>query len=197
MQQAGPLGAQAASVWPACSGTDPGLKAEPAAGSSAPNGQPPEGDGIARAASVAAADPCDPAAPPGQPGSPAVAGARQPAAPVGPLATLDQQICRAAALERIIADQHTASAPVHKATAAAAGSTPAPAQGGHMPAGAPADAGACEPGTGGLGARAMGGGAAAAGLVTVQLPRIRVRVPSGPPRARSGVQGWRACFCAA
>lgn len=194
---AGPSSAQGASESPACSGASAAPEAVSAAGGSTPDGRPCAGDGGARAALVAAADPRDPAAPPGQPGPPASAGARQPAAPAGPQATLDQQICRAAALERILTDQHTDSAAVHEATVAAAASTPAPALRGHVPGTASAEAGASEPGTGGLGERAMSGGAAGAGLVTVQLPRIRVRVPSAPPRARAGARAWRACFCAA
>ena len=195
---AAPVGAQAASEWPACSGASPGPEVVPAEGSSAPDGRPFEGDGDACAASVAATDPRDPAAPPGEPGLLALVGARQPAAPAGPQATLDQQICRAAALERILADQHTDSAPMPEASAGAAASTPAPALRGHVPGGTRAQARASEPGTGGVGASAMGGAAAAAGLVMVQLPRIRVRVPSAAPRAaRAGTRGWRACFCAA
>lgn len=194
---AAPIGTQAASARPACSGASPGPEAVPAAGGSAPDGQPFKGDGGTRAASAAAAVPRDPAAPPGQPGSPALAGARRLAAPAGLQATLDQQICRAAALERILAGHHTDSALVHAAASAAAASMSAPALRGHMPGGAPAEAGAGEPGAGGLGGRAMSGGSAAAGLVMVQLPRIRVRVPSASPRARAGTRGWRACFCAA
>ena len=179
---AAPVCAQAASVSPACSGTSPAPGPVPAAGGSVRDGQPFEGDNVARAASEAASAPRDPAAPTGEPEWPTSVGPQQLAAPAGPLATLDQQICRAAALERILADQRAA---VHEATVAAAASVPAPALRGHVPGGAPAEAGACEPGAGGLGARAMSVGAGAAGLVTVQLPRIRVRVPSASPRARA------------
>ena len=194
--EAGPLGAQAASVSPACSGASAAAKAVPAVGCSVPDGRPVMAAGATHDVSVAAGNPSDPAARPELPRLPTPAGAQQLAAPAGLQATLDQQICRAAALECILAGHHMDSARVHESSAGAAASMPAPALRGGMPGGAPAEGSACESGTS-LGARDMSVGAAAAGLVTVHLPRIRIRVPSASPRARTGTRGWRACFCAA
>ena len=195
--EAAPVRAQAASVSRASSGASPASQDVANAGSSAADGYPSVAVDATHAASAAAAGPRDPAAQSGQRGSHSPAGAQQLAAPLGFQATLDQQICRAAALEQILAGQHKDAAPGHEASNTATASMPAPAQSGHVPGARPPEAGACEPSTGELGARAMSGGAAAAGLVMLQLPRIRVRVPSPSPRARAGTCGWRACFCAA